>query len=235
MSAPPQSPFPNQPPQPGVPASAPAKSGVPVWAWLLIGAMALVLLVGVAGSVFAYFLAQKVLKNPGAAIAQIAAAANPDLEVLEVNDQTGKLTVRDNKSGKTLTIDADSIKDGRITIDTNEGHAEIGAGANVKVPGWIHLPADVKIVGGLSGDSEKGAGGSVVFHTGESLDQLKSFFESKYKDAGFVQSTSSVTKDDGAKALQLVFTKESRNRTITITAARTGNGSSGTVVYAEKE
>jgi len=227
------------PPQGGYPQPpVPAKKGLPVWAWLLIGFMLLSALVVIGGAVAIYFVAKKaetVAKNPLSAIVQIAAAANPDIEVLDVNEATGKVTIKDKKTGKTVTIDGDAIKDGKITIDSEEGHAEIGGGADVKTPDWVFLPASVKLTGGMTANTPQGAGGTVVFTTTDSLESLKTFFEEKYKGAGFSESVSSLSTTNGEQAMQLVFQHEDKKRNVTIGAAKSSEGTAGTVVYGENQ
>jgi hypothetical protein len=237
----PQQGYPQQPqgyqPQQGYPRQPPPpKKGMPIWGWLLIGLFAFVFLAVFAVSVAGYFFfkkAEQVARNPLSAIVQIAAAANPDLDVLDVNEATGKVTIRDKKTGKTVTIDGDAIKDGKITIDTEDGHAVLGAGANVKTPGWVFVPADLKVVGGMSANSNDGAGGTVVFTSTQSIDSLKSYFEDQYKSGGFEQSVSSTSTTNGEQVIQLVFTHENRKRTVTIGAAKTPDGSGGSITFAE--
>lgn len=225
---PPQQNYPQQPP--------PAKKGLPIWAWLIIGIFAFTMLLVIGGAVAGYMFfnkAQQMAKNPLATIAQVAAAANPDIDVLDVNEKTGKITIRDKKTGKTITIDGDAIKDGKITIDSEEGHAEIGSGANMKLPDWVFLPADAKVIGGMTGNAEKGAGGTVVFSSNESLEKLKEFYEAKYSAAGYSQTTSAMTSSGEDQALQLVYQHEDRKRNVTIGAARNKDGVNGSIVYGE--
>ena len=190
----------------------------------------------IAGSIFAYLFvkkAEQVATTPVAAIAQLAAAANPDLDVLNVDEKTGKVTVRDKKTGKTVTIDGDAMKNGKISIDTDEGHAELGSGANVKTPDWVFLPPGAKIAGGMTGTGKEGEGGTVAFSTTESLEALQTFFEGKYKEAGYEKNVSSQTSAGGDRTLHLGFQHEGRKRSVTIIVAKTGDGTNGTVVYGE--
>lgn len=209
---------------------------MPIWGWLLIGFVALVFLAGIAITFFTYLFvkkAEQAAKNPLSAIVRIAAAANPDIDVIDVNESTGKVTIRDKKTGKTVTIDGDAIKDGKITIDTDDGHAELGSGANLKLPSWVFLPPGAKTMGGMSGNGPEGVGGTVVFSSTDSLEALKTFFEDKYKGAGFEESVSSVSSTAGDQALQLVFQHADRKRSVTIGAAKTSEGVNGTIVYGE--
>ena len=225
MSAPqnPQQRYP-QPPQP--------KKGIPVWAWLIIGVVVITFLAIITVSVAGYFFfkqVEQVARNPQSAIVRIAAAANPDVDVIDVNENTGKVTIRDKKTGKIVTIDGDAIKDGRITIDSEDGHAVIGAGANVKTPDWVFLPPGAKVVGGMTANGKDGATGTVVFTAAEPIDAMKSFYEDKYKAAGYEQSLSSMSATGNDQALQLVFRHEGRKRSVTIVAASSG----GTITFAE--
>lgn len=195
-----------------------------------VAALAVFFIVGI--SIVTYLFvkkAEQVARNPLSAIVQIAAAANPDIEVLDVNENTGKVTIRDRKSNKTVTIDGDAIKDGRISVDTEDGHAVFGSGANVKTPSWVYMPPGAKIVGGMTADGKDGAGGTVMFTSSEPLESLKSFFEDKYKSAGYEQSVSAISTTSGDQAIQLVFQHENRKRSVTISAAKSG----GTIIFAE--
>ena len=226
---------PQNPQQPYYPQqSQPPKKGIPVWAWLIIGVVVITFLAIITVSVAGYFFfkqVEQVARNPQSAIVRIAAAANPDVDVMDVNETTGKVTIRDKKTGKTVIIDGDAIKDGRITIDSEDGHAVIGAGANVKTPDWVFLPPGAKVVGGMTANGKDGVGGSVAFQSAEPVDALKTFFEDKYKAAGYEQSLSSMSATGNDQALQLVFRHEGRKRSIAIVAASSG----GTITFAESQ
>lgn len=239
MSAPQYPQQPQQPyyqPQQPFPPPPPAKKGIPVWGWLLIAFFTLAFLVVIGASVLTYFLVKKaetVAKNPLSAIVQLAAAANPDIDVLDVNENTGKITVRDKKTGKTIVIDSDNIKDGKIVIDSDDGHAVIGAGANVKAPSWIYLPPEAKIAGGMTANTPNGDTGTVVFTSNIPIAGLKAFFEDKYKSDGFDTSLATVSTTNGEEALNLVFRHEGRKRNVTIVAAKSADGTGGTITFAE--
>lgn len=216
----------------------PAKKGVPVWGWVLLGLTALLFIGMAAMSLLAYLFVKKaedVVRSPVTAVVRMAVAANPDLELLDVNETTGKVTVRDKTTGKVVTIDGDAIRDGKITIGTEEGSAVIGTGSNVKVPAWVVLPSDATIAGGVTGGSSSSDGGTVLFTTSQSVGQLKAFFEEKYKGAGFEASVSTVARDDDEKAMQLIFKHAARNRDVSIHVTDTGGGSSGTITFGENK
>jgi hypothetical protein len=239
---PPQQPFPPQGyPQggPGYPPPAPpAKKGLPVWAWLIIGLVVLLFLAGIGISIVTYFFVKKagdVAKNPVSAIVRMAAAANPDIDVLDVNESTGKVTIRDKRSGETLTIDAEDLQSGRITVQSDKGTAVIGGGSNVKPPAWVAIPAGATISGGMTTNTPNGASGTVVFTLQGSVDEAQQFFEDKYKNDGYEQTATSANSSDSGRAIQLVFRHEGRQRNVTVIMTQTGESTGGSITYSEGE
>ncbi len=58
------------------------------------------------------FFARQAANNPVAMMAKIAAMANPNLEVLGVDEGTGKVTIKDKETGRTVTVSLDDLKNG---------------------------------------------------------------------------------------------------------------------------
>lgn len=149
---------------------APAKKKSRLLVWVLVGVLTLVVLAGVAVVGVGFFVASKVKqagfdpelmeKNPGLAMTKMIAAANPDIEVVKVDEGRGRITLREKSSGKVTTVDFEDVKQGRITfrqegqeavtLDTG-GSGESGAfeirsgdqsmrfaeGASAKRPDWL--------------------------------------------------------------------------------------------------
>ena len=130
MAAPPP-PYPPQNPYPQMPPPyQPQRRKSRVWLWVLgiLGALFLifVLLVG-AG---AYFIKQKMhqagvttemmRRNPALAGAKIAAAMNPNIEILSVDEDRQTLTYRDKKTGKVSVVTFQNAKNGHWTATEEE-------------------------------------------------------------------------------------------------------------------
>ena len=110
------------------------KKGLHPLAWVGIGCGCLLLIgVGlfVSGVGFAVFKGKQMVdefqENPEASTARLIALANPDLELVETNDEDGTVTFRNTKEDKEFTVDYDDIKDGKLTIQTEEGEMSFEA------------------------------------------------------------------------------------------------------------
>lgn len=172
--------------------------------------------------------------NPGAAIVKMIAAANPDIDVIDSDDKAGKITVRDKKTGKVVTIDMDSVKDGKISIETDEGKAVFGGAGSVKAPDWVLIPPGATVQGGFSTTSEGRAAGSVVFQSKESVAALKAMFEEKYKAAGFESETSIATSGGGEEGAHLQFQNKARKRNVIVSIGKSPEGSTANIAYSEE-
>jgi hypothetical protein len=64
------------------------------------------------------------------------AAVNPDIEVLDVDEDRGLVKVREKKTGKTLTLNFEDLKKGKIVVKTNEGE-EVAVGGKWEPPDWV--------------------------------------------------------------------------------------------------
>jgi len=121
---------------------------------------AVVVVAGVIATVIAIWYAKRKVEqfadNPGYATLRLAVAANPELETVDADAAKGTITVRNRKDGKTLTLNVDSVKDGKLVIEADGSRVEVSGG-----PGGGQL-----VVNGPDGESlvAKGgpSGGSIV-------------------------------------------------------------------------
>jgi len=104
------------------------KKGLSPLAWVGIGCggvAALGLIVIVAGGIF---VGNKVKKgiaeagdNPERFAAEMIVKVNPDMEMVEANDEEGKMTIRMKKTGEELTFSYADIKEGKFSVKTSNG------------------------------------------------------------------------------------------------------------------
>jgi len=115
---------------------APAKKGLPIWAWVGIGCGALIVLVMIVVTVGGFLVANKVKdvaadfeKNPAMATARMIVKLNPELEEVSTDEEAGTITVRNTKTGEEITVNFEDIEEGKfsftsgdreVTIDTSE-------------------------------------------------------------------------------------------------------------------
>jgi hypothetical protein len=163
-------------------------------------------------------------QNPGLAITKMIASANPDVEVLSTDEGAGKITVRDKKTGKVVTMTFDEAKQGKFSFsaqgdDGKTASLEIGAGAD-KLPSWIPAYPGAKVEGtfAIKGDSGQGNGGSFGFSTSDAPAKVMSFYQDKCKELGInIKMTTTTDKggmilgaDEGeTRSLQVIVGSES--------------------------
>src|SRR6188768_507460 len=103
----------------------PQKKGMSVWAWVAIGCVGILVVCGVAVGGFVWWGAHKVKTmaaeykdNPGMATVKMLTAMNPDLEMVSCDEASGKVTIKNKKTGEVVTVDMADIQNGKISFDT---------------------------------------------------------------------------------------------------------------------
>lgn len=247
-------------------AAAPKGIHPLVWVGVAFGAL---FLLTIAGFVFTtYFVVHKakqagidselMSKNPALAATKFLAAVNPDMEVVRVDDGQGKITVRDKKSGKVVTMDFDSFKQGKITfqedgekpvtveahangasgtfeVNSQEGSFKMGAGTDVSRPGWVPSYPGSKPHGTFALQVKDGNSGSFQFTTADSTEKVLQFYERELKQAGF-KTTLTATEKSGESAGGIVTAEETAtHRSAMVTVGSEAGSTTVNVVFDQKQ
>jgi hypothetical protein len=202
-------------PQPaqGQPAAQPKKSNK-VLLWVLGGCGALLLLAIIGVVAVTMWMKQKVgnlQRNPAVAAAEILVRANPELEVVSTDYAKGTITMKNKKTGETLTMDANEVKQGRFTfkdgkgseirfqapeggsgpvqIQGPDGQTTFGAGTKVQTPSWLPTYPAALSEGVMSATGKDGSTGTIVQKTADSPTQMLETFEKALKAGGFEVNT----------------------------------------------
>ncbi|HSG41313.1 MAG TPA: hypothetical protein VLE27_16855, partial [Thermoanaerobaculia bacterium] len=205
----------------------PPKKGLSPLAWVGIGCGALLLIgvlvmggMAVVGGMFVKKQVEKFEDNPTMAAAELMVRANPDLELVNSDAEKNTLTIRDKKTGKTMTINAEDAKEGSwtftddkgetvsvnasgegIQINNNKGEqTTFGAtpGGPKNLPAWVPVYPGGTVQGTM--DSTTAEGRTVIFTvaTPNSMDEMASFYEGKLKDAGLTVEKNTFTADQSS-------------------------------------
>lgn len=214
--------------------------------WVLIGLGAFCLLIGVVVVGAGFFFAHKVKeagidselaqKNPALAAAKVMAALNPDVEVVRVDDEKGTLTIREKKSGKTITMNADDVKNGKITFsdDSTGEKVSIGSGTDVRLPSWIPEYPGSKPEGTMAASGNHGEGGMAHFTTSDSVTKVLGFYQDELKGAGF-KITSNVSGDSGdSKGGLITAENTSTKHTVLVTVGSSDKGTEVALTYGSR-
>jgi hypothetical protein len=204
---------PQYPPQPLPP---PAKKGTPVWVWILVGVFGLFLLAGIAFVATGVFLYRQAKENPTATIAKMVALSNPNIEVLEFDKESGKVTIKDKETGKTVTVSLDDLKQGKLEVKTDEGTVQMGANVEGKTPDFVPIYPGAKQTNVMSSKMQDTEGGTLVLEVKEEFSKVKSWYEEQINKGGFdTNSTTSVAGSEGPGAM-LVAAKNDDKETLHI-------------------
>ena len=175
-------------------------------------------------------------KSPVTSTAKLIVGMNPDLELVKADETTKEITIKDKKSGQTMTVSLDDLKQGKFkvsddkgnvtTIDPTSAKGQItmkGADGSVVIGGETSLPAWLPVYPGAKASaggmrSEKGdqVSGTAMAETTDAVAKVKEFYQGKLKDAGFdltatldtPESVSlSASKKDSHQSLQVTITR----------------------------
>jgi hypothetical protein len=243
----------------------PKKAGPLIWVLVgcLVLAVAAAIIVASAGLFVAHkakqagFDAALFEKNPSLAVAKIMASVNPDVEVLSVDEARGVISVRDKKTGKTLTVNLEDAKNGRIVFQDEKnqrvevrahGEGEAGAlevrssegtmrmgSAAARLPVWLPAYPGAEEAGTFGMSTEKANTGTCSYKTAAGVDEVATFYENALAQAGFeVRRTAAQVPGQGSAVILSAQDAESR-RTAQITATAVADGTSIALVFEDKK
>lgn len=275
----PAAPPPPPPQQPAAPApqyqqpapqQPPGKKGLSPLAWIGIGCgvLVLVVLIGMVGlGLFArHKLKQAGIsvdmmeKNPAEVAARMYVAANPDLEMVEVDSGEGTVTVRNTKTGEVITLNMGDIEKGKISIRDEKSGKEVhitasgkggesgsltvtdesgkkvfqsGEGAAKDLPEWAPVYPGASTEGHFSMTNEGEKMVTLSLKTKDPVDKVLQFYESKLKAGGF--STSITTQSgDGGKAGFIIGNDEQGGRSVQVSVSEEDGATSIGLSCTEK-
>jgi hypothetical protein len=226
------------------PSSAPMqpspRKGVSPIVWVLLVIAGLIVLAGIAVIGGGIWIARKVSDNPVAAAATILAAANPDIEVLSRNDEGGTVTFREKSTGKTVTLNLDQMKRGKVIFSGDGKDVVMQAGedglhvkssdgstvdigrSNAKLPDWIPTYPGTTVQGSFSTSGRDESAASVGFTTKDGNEKVLKFYEDGLKNSGLHVSRTSggvitARSEDGTRQVTVHVSGDEGESTVGIT------------------
>ena len=229
--------------------------------WIAIGcgAIAILCILALGGAAFigGRFL-KKAADNPAFTAAKIAVQANPDLELVESDEDEGTLTVKNVKTGEVVTLNAKDIQEGKFTVTTDEGtttfdgsktgdggtltvttdkgeQAVFGAtaGAPANLPSWVPIYTGAKIEGSYDATTAEGRNAMFTVTSSDSVDQVAEFYQSKLEAEGLKVERSSY-ETAGSKTIMLVGKTDDDKRTANVTISSNEGQTQAMVNFGEK-
>ena len=256
----PQTPPPAQPVTP----TPPQKKGLGPLAWVGIGCLVLLLLAALTTATCSYFVGKKVKEvagdldfeeNPIRASAEMMVRLNPELDLVEVDDDEGTMTIRNKRTDEVVTLDFGDIAEGRwgwttdegevsfdvnqdgegglVTVTTDEGETTYGAvSTNREPPQWVP-----RYPGATSGDvtftseSADKIAGMWTMQTADGVDEVTDFFRSRLEDDGFEVEVQTISGPQGSLAI-ITSRDESGDRSVNVTVSTDGEKTTAALQYS---
>jgi len=220
----------------GVP---PKKSNTMVWVLGGLGGCLTLIIICVLGAYF--FIAHKakqagidtdlLKRNPALATAKIMVAANPDVEMVSVDEGRQEITVRNRKSGKTYTLSFEDAKNGKFTMK-EDGKTTLTVGGKAKVPSWVPDYPGSDPQGAFSAAGADGESGTFTFKTKDGSDKVVQYYQDQFKSAG-MKVTSNITSQDGKSSAGMLSAQDEANKhSVTIVLSVESDETTVAVTYA---
>lgn len=241
-------------PESPTPSAAPAKKkGLHPLAWVAIGCGGLLLLGLIGFFVAGAFVVnkakgwvEKAEQNPALAAAEMVVRLNPDLSLVSKDEEAGTMTVRDKKSGETVTLSFDEIAEGRFSFEKDGERTEIrmgqesdGGGLRIegpdgqqvvfgmsadreKLPGWVPVYPGASFEGqGIvtAGDSTQG---TFAQQTTDPRDEVVAFYRARFEEIGLSIQTVTSEGAGSGDATWLTGTVEGRSLSVHVGATEEG-------------
>jgi VCBS repeat-containing protein len=247
------------------PPSPAKKKGLSPLAWVGIGCGVIVVLglivMVVAGALGMRWLGGKAKEfeaNPAMAAAKLMVKANPEVELVEADDEAGTLTVRNKKTGEVVTVNLDEVEEGRISFEADgetttmgmekgedgEGsftvrgadgktRLRVGAGGEEDLPGWLPRYEGVTPQGTYFSASGGTVNGGYSFETADSVDDVIGYFRDELEDAGMTETGNSNTTSGSSRFSNVSY--EGDGRTVTLVVTSDGDETNVIVSYSAPE
>jgi len=238
------------------------KKGLGPLAWIGIGCGVLILIAFVVMSAGLWFggkmvkdVVEDLEENPARAAAELIVKMNPELELVESDDDEGTITVRVKETGEVATFDYSQIKEGKLTfessegkmtfdtegadeggiftMETDEGTAKRGAGEKAE---WFpDYPNAEDVQTAFTQEMGGTSSGAFGFSTDDSPADVLAFYSEELEADGFsVQENTSSAGGEIQTAI-LIATDEASKRHAQVTVTPEGDLTNVAVSYGEGE
>jgi hypothetical protein len=222
------------------------KKGTHPLVWVAVGCAAVIMLsafVLVVGGLFIFNKAKDMVEemdeSPVFAAAKLIAAANPEIELIEADEENRVVTFRNTRTDEEYTIDFEDIEEGRIsffsddesfsleldseeddtarlTITTDEGTARFGAGVRIEdLPSWVPVYPGTTPEGTFSSETTEGRSGAYTIATDEELESVVDYYISELEKRGLEIATRATSR----KGAFLTATSSDGNLTVNLAAS----------------
>jgi hypothetical protein len=229
-------------------------------AWIGIGCVVIIILCGIAVGIGGFFLkkaADKISKNPGMAAAEMVVRMNPDLELVSKDEKANSITVKDKKTGKTMTLSAEDVKNGNFKIQTDEGTTTFntngngvsikstdekgqvstfnaGAGTPQNLPSWLPTYPGGTVSGTYDTNNNEGRTAAFTVTTKDDSNKVIDYYDAQLKGAGLTTEKSTYSTN-GQNGGTVTGKSADGKREASVMVSTNTEGSQAVVTFTEKK
>ncbi len=218
------------------------KKGLSPLAWVGIGCVGLVVLIGIGLAGAGWFVSKKVKEfedKPIEMTARTIALASPEIEFVSSDEESRTVVFRNEKTGEEITLNFEDIENGNfsfeneegkgsvsvsaaeaagggggLTIKTSEGTATIGTGGGRdRVPSWVPIYPGADVNVGFTSSSDTGATGMLELTGWDSGEEVIEFYAEKLEKEGYKITRNTMSFGDNEQVM-LAGTHEGDKRTV---------------------
>ena len=252
--------IPPTPPAPGY-APPPKKSNALKWILIGIGGFFVVVVVCIlALSLFVVHKAKQagldpdlIKRSPGLAVAKMAVAANPNVEMVSANEGRQEITIRDKQTGKLVTMSFEDAKNGKFvfkedgkeasviansangTLEVKSDEGTVKIGGTAKVPAWVPDYPGSEPQGAFASQGKDGNSGSFLFKTKDGSDKVVKYYQDQFQSSGLKVTSNITTQSGQSSAGMLVAEDDSNKHTITVIITPDSGQTGVSVTYSTKK
>lgn len=247
---------------PAAPGAPPVKKGMSPLAWIGIGCVVILILCGIALSIMGYFAKRaldKVSKNPTMAAAELMVKANPDLDLVSADEAHNTITVKNKKTGETVTINADDAQHGKWSVKTDKGTATFdassgqginiqstdekgqkstvtygGTGAPQNLPSWLPVYPGGTVQGNMDSTTAEGRSAAFTVTTKDDVNKVLDYYESQLKSGGF-KAEKTTYNANGQAGGSVTGKSDDGKREASVLVSTSPDGTHAMVSFTEKK
>lgn len=196
----------------------------------------------------------RVEEDPGMAMAEVVALANPELEIVEKHPEEGRVTVRNTRTGEVTTVDVSRLQEGKIEwetegrrssvgIDRDSGTARVeteddagkrssrqwGAGSE-KIPAWVPRYPGATPEGIYRRTGPEGESGAFAVAVEDSVDEVIDHYRTTLEGRGY-EVTENVFSGPDGKGGMIVGERDEEGRTVSLMISSEPDGTQVAVSY----
>ncbi len=248
---------------PAAPPPAAPKKGLGPLGWVAIGCGVIILICGVifiaAGYLFKTRVVDPFKKNPSLTAAKMVIAANPDLDLVKEDDETGTLTIHNKKTNETVTVNLEDAKSGNfkfssasgngsatmtlgkdgLTVKAQDANGQVstytaGAGA-ASLPSWLPTYPGATVKGGFTSNSATQSAQTFSLTTTDPPEKVLAFYQDRLKANGLTVQPVTTMATGGQTSSGLVSAESpDKTRHAQVIVGQANGETTAAITYEEK-